>query len=38
MVTNTTMTVLEIFHHSIARRIAGKKAMKEDGGEWEWAQ
>ena len=37
VVTDAMMTVLEIFHHRIARRSAGMTASKGDGGEWEWA-
>ena len=31
------MTVLEGFHHIIARWIAGMTAWRGDVGEWEWA-
>ena len=30
------MTVLEGFHHRIARRIVGMGERRGDGGEWEW--
>ena len=36
MVTDSMMTVLDIFHHIIARRIVGVTARKGDGGEWGW--
>ena len=37
VVMDTMMTVIEGFHHRIARRIVGMTARKSNGGEWEWA-
>ena len=34
VVTDAMMTLLEVFHHSIAIRITGTTARKGDGGEW----
>ena len=37
MVTDEMMTVLEVFHHRIARRIAEMTLRNGNGGEWEWS-
>ena len=37
VVADVMMTVLEIFHNSINRRIAGMTSRKGNNGEWEWA-
>ena len=37
VVTDTMMTVLEGFHHRIARCVLGITARWGNGGEWEWA-
>ena len=37
VVTDVMMTVLEGFHHMIARWITGMSARKGNVGEWEWA-
>ena len=37
MVKDAMMTVLEVFHHRIARNIGGMKFRKGDNGEGEWA-
>ena len=37
VVADVIMTVLEIFHNSINRQIAGMTSRKGNNGEWEWA-
>ena len=37
LATDEMMTVLEGFHHSIARQISGMTARKGDSGELKWA-
>ena len=37
MVIDTIMTVVEVFHYSIVRRIAGMTARRNDSREWECA-
>ena len=36
VVTEVMMTVIEVFHHRIDRRIAGMTVMKGDGRECDW--
>ena len=37
VVTDEMMTVHEVFHQRIPRRITGMTARRGKGGEWEWA-
>ena len=37
VVTDTTMTALEGFHHRVARRLAGLMARRGNNGEWEFS-
>ena len=37
VVMDVIVTVLEVFHHRIERRIAGMAARKGCCGEWEWS-
>ena len=36
VVTGMMLTVLEVFHHRVARKIAGKTAQCPGDGGWEW--